>query len=128
MSHDDIEDSEWVARRAWWGRRLGRLRPELEPLPDQLGRLRGVTWALTLVALGIGSIIFGILTAFGSPTVGLAVGLIVFGPVVIGAWLEDWTLHRRAAAYERELAGRSRGMGRGGPEDDGGSPRSVGGI
>jgi hypothetical protein len=98
------EDAGWAAREAWWRRRLGRIRPGLEPLPEQLARLRRVTWGLTWVPAGIGAIILGIFSAFGAPGIGLVVVGVLLVPVVVGAWVEQWRLSRRVAAYERERA------------------------
>jgi hypothetical protein len=102
------DDPEWAAREAWWRRRLGRIRLGMEPLGEQLARLRRVTWALTLVPAGIAAIIVGIFTAFGAPGIGLAVVGVLLAPVVLAAWAGDWRLHRRVAAYERERAARAR--------------------
>lgn len=75
---------------ARWRRRLGRLRLGVEPLEDQAARLRRVTWGLTFVPLVFAAILFSIVTAFGAPLLGLLVASILFGPVILFAWLDDW--------------------------------------
>lgn len=103
MSPTDRDDS-WADRQADWQRRLPRLMLGAEPVEDQLARYRRVTWALTIVPLGMGLIILAIFLAFEAPGIGLAVVGILLLPVAMMAWLDDWRLRRKARAYLRERA------------------------
>src|SRR5262245_57323320 len=93
-------------RRRYWQRRLGRIRLGAEPVAWQLERYKFVTWALTVVPLGIAAIIVGIFTAFGAPVTGLAAVAILFGPVIAIAW---WDYQRMSAAVRAFLGERTQG-------------------
>ena len=54
-------ESRWSVRERQWARSLGRLRLRVEPLEEQLTRLRRTTWALTVVP---GIIALFVLTLF----------------------------------------------------------------
>lgn len=95
----DRGQSEATAeRRAYWQRRLGRIRLGAESVEDQLARYRRVTWVLTAMALGISAIIVAIFIAFGAPLIGLGVVCVLFLPMVALAWWD----YRRMAARVRE--------------------------
>jgi len=89
-------------RERHWRRRLGRIRLGAEPLEEQLARYRRVAWGLTAVAGLIAALFIALFSAFHAPGVGLIVAGTLLLPVVVGAWLEDWSRHRRVAAYRRE--------------------------
>lgn len=96
-------DPEWTARLAYWRRRLGRIRLGVEPVEEQLARYRRVTWMLTAVLSGLALAFLLLFTVFQRPDVGAVLALILLGPPVALAWLDDALLRRRAAAYLREL-------------------------
>lgn len=85
-------------RRAWAGR-LGRLRLGVEPLEEQLDRLRRVTWAITGVIGGLAVLFLALFTAFRRPDLGALLVLILLGPMLTLAWLDLKSLERKAAAY-----------------------------
>jgi hypothetical protein len=89
-------------RERYWRRRLGRLRLGAEPLEEQLARYRRVAWGLTVVSGLIAALFVALFAAFHAPGIGLLVAGILLLPVVAGTWLEDWSRHRRVAAYRRE--------------------------
>src|SRR3954454_5181164 len=95
-------DSDWAERQRTWKRRLGRIRLGGEPLDQQLARSRRVTWGLTVVAALISAQFIALFAAFRAPVTGAIVAGVLFLPVVIFAWLGDWSRHRRVAAYLRE--------------------------
>jgi hypothetical protein len=92
----------WAERERLWRRKLGRIRLGAEPLEDQLARYRRASWGLTAVSGLIAALFFGLFSAFGAPAVGAIVAGVLLLPVLVFAWLEDWTLHRRVGAYLRE--------------------------
>jgi hypothetical protein len=66
----------------------------------------------------------GLFWAFDRPDVGAVVAVVLLGPIVAWAWVEDSLLRLRAARYERErreYAARS-----GGPADRPRSPSDQG--
>jgi hypothetical protein len=89
-------------RERYWRHRLGRLRLGVEPLEQQLARLRLVTWCLSAVPAGIGGMIVAIFAAFRRPDLGLLLAAILVVPIVVLAWLDLARLERAAAAYEEE--------------------------
>jgi hypothetical protein len=89
-------------RREYWQRRLGRIRLDAEPIPEQLARYRRVTWVITGVAIGIAAIIVGLLSAFGAPLIGLGSVGVIFGPVILLAWFDFWRMARGARAFLAE--------------------------
>ena len=95
-------DADWADRERFWRRKLGRVRLGAEPLDEQLARYRRVTWGLTAVSTTIGAMFLALFAAFHAPAVGAIVAGILLLPVIVGAWLEDWSLRRRVAAYLRE--------------------------
>src|SRR5271165_7004237 len=98
-------ETRWRVRERDWARKLGRLRLGVEPLEEQLERYRRTTWALAIVPGVIALMFLTLFTVFGRPDVGLVVVLILFVPMILGAWLGYARLKRRAAAY---LADRAR--------------------
>jgi hypothetical protein len=101
--HTEPLDVDWNARQRYWQRRLPRLRFGAEPVEDQLARIRRATCVLSAVATGIALGIVALFTAFRRPDVGAILATALFVPILIWAWLDDTRLHRRAAAYLREL-------------------------
>jgi fatty acid desaturase len=99
---DPFFDAGWAEREGAWRRRLGRIRLGAEPLDQQLARSRRVTWALTVIAAIIAAQFIALFAAFHAPATGAVVAGVLFLPVVVFAWLEDWSRHRRVAAYLRE--------------------------
>jgi fatty acid desaturase len=95
--------SRWQIRQDFWRRKLGRLRLGVEPLEEQLGRYRGVTWALTLVPAFLAMFFLTLFTVFGRPDIGLILDAVLLLPIVLGAWLDYALLARRAEAYLGEL-------------------------
>jgi hypothetical protein len=95
-------DERWRERRIRWGRKLGRLRLDVEPLETQLARHRRVAWGLTTVSTIIGSMFIALFSAFGRPDVGLIVVAISLLPIVVFHWLGYLRIARRARAFERE--------------------------
>lgn len=98
---DDAE-RRWRDRQRYWARKLGRLKLGVEPLDEQLSKLRRVTWVLTLVPAGIALIFLAIFTAFGRPDIGLILIAVILGPVVLVAWLDYARLARLARRYQSE--------------------------
>lgn len=94
----------WPQRERAWARKLGRVRLGVEPVPDQLRKYRAVTWVITIVAGGMAVFIAALFTAFKSPGTGLIVAGVLFGPVILSAWLGYAKLESRALAYLREKA------------------------
>src|SRR3954471_7839067 len=95
-------DPGWAERERHWRRRLGRIRLGVEPLDQQLARYRRVAWGLTVVSALIAAMFVALFAAFGAPAVGTIVAGVLLLPIVVAAWLEDWSRHRRVAAYLRE--------------------------
>jgi hypothetical protein len=93
----------WSARRVYWARKLGRIRLGVEPIEEQLTRYRRVTWMLTAVPAFLSTVLFTLFTVFGRPDIGAVVAALLFLPLVAGAWLGDYLLHRRARRYLLEL-------------------------
>jgi hypothetical protein len=93
---------DWAPRELYWRRRLGRIRLGVEPIEEQLARQRKVTWGLTAVPLVIAALFLGLFAAFRAVLVGAVVVGVLLLPIVAFAWLGDWSLRRRVAAYERE--------------------------
>jgi hypothetical protein len=102
-------------RERLWRRKLGRIRLGAEPLEDQLARYRRASWGLTAVSGLIAALFLGLFSAFGAPGVGAVVAGVLLLPVLVFAWLEDWSRHRRVVAYLRE---RRAFEGRRPPEQD----------
>jgi hypothetical protein len=74
----------------------------VEPLEEQLGRYRRVTWMLTAIPLAMGCFIIVLFTAFGRPGVGAILVAVLLLPIVLLAWLDHAMLVRRANRYIRE--------------------------
>jgi hypothetical protein len=72
-------------REAEWRRKLGRLRLGVEPIEEQLARYRRVTWALTLIPLGVGAIFLILFTVFGRPDIGLILITTLLLTIRVGA-------------------------------------------
>jgi ABC-type transport system involved in cytochrome bd biosynthesis fused ATPase/permease subunit len=98
-------ESQWIARQRKWARRLGRLRLGVEPLDEQLTRLRRTTWALAIIPSFIALIVLTLFTVFGRLDIGLVVILILFAPMILFPWVGYARLKRRAEEY---LADRAR--------------------
>jgi hypothetical protein len=98
----DLE-ANWAARRAYWTRALGRLRLGVEPIEEQLRRYRRATWMLTAVPTFLSTVLFTLFTVFGRPGIGAVVAALLFVPIVAGAWLGYFLLHRKARRYLLEL-------------------------
>ena len=95
----------WPDRERAWAGELGRVRLGVEPIPEQLEKYRRVTWAITVVAGWMGVLIAALFAAFKSPGTGpLIVSGILFGPVILSAWLGYRKMEARALAYLREKA------------------------
>ncbi len=93
----------WQARRAYWARKLGRIRLGVEPIEEQLTRYRRVTWMLTAVPAFVSTVIFTLLTVFRRPDIGAVAAALLFLPIVAGAWLGYFLLQSRARRYLVEL-------------------------
>jgi hypothetical protein len=83
-----------------------------EPIDEQLSRLRRVTWTLTGVAAGIGTVIFALFTAFGAPATGAVVAGVLFGPIVALAWFDELKRVSTARAFFRAHPEQSAGAGK----------------
>jgi hypothetical protein len=95
-------DERWRERRAYWGRKLGRLRLGVEPLAAQLERHRRVGWALSAVAGGMAIFFIALFGAFGRPDIGLIVAGGFPGLTVASFWIGYLRLTSKARAFERE--------------------------
>ena len=93
----------WQARRAYWARKLGRIRLGVEPIEEQLTRYRRVTWMLSAVPAFVSIMLFTLFTVFGRPDIGAVVAALLFLPLVAGAWLGYFLLQRRARRDLLEL-------------------------
>jgi hypothetical protein len=107
MSGDASKDlaeleSRWSLRERIWAHRLGRLRLGVEPLEEQLTRLRRTTWALAIIPSFIGLFVQTLFTVFSRPDIGLVVVLILFAPMILSPWVGYARLKRRAAAYHAD--------------------------
>ena len=67
-----------------------------------MARYRRVAWGLTAVSGLIAALFVALFAAFRAPAVGVIVAGVLLLPVIAFAWLEDWSRHRRVAAYRRE--------------------------
>ncbi len=94
----------WPERQRLWARELGRLQIGVESISEQVAKYRRVTVAITIVAGGIGAMILAIFLAFRAPRAGLIVTAVLFGPMILSAWIGQWRSEARAAAYLREKA------------------------
>jgi hypothetical protein len=97
-------ETRWSVRERKWALWLGRLRLGVEPLEEQLTRLRRTTWALAIVPGIIALIVLTLFTVFGRPDIGLVVILILFAPMILFPWVGYARLKRRAALYLAERA------------------------
>jgi hypothetical protein len=102
LSLVDLETS-WSAREAHWARRLGRLRLRVEPIEEQLARIRRVTVVNTAVCGFLSVFLFILFVAFRRPDIGFTVAVLLFVPIAGGAWLGFYRLERRAMRYLAEL-------------------------
>ena len=98
-------ETRWTVRERKWAHRLGRLRLGVEPLDEQLTRLRRTTWVLSIVPGFIALIVLTLFTAFARPDVGLVVILILFAPMIVFPWVG----YARLKAPDRRV---SRGPGK----------------
>ncbi len=97
-----IEPDDWPARERRWRRRLGRLRLGVEPLAEQLARMRATVVALSIVGGLVGLAFVALFSAFHAPWIGLGMAAVLLGIPVGLAWI-DYGRHRaRAAAFEAE--------------------------
>ena len=94
----------WPERQRLWTQELGRVRLGVEPIPEQLRKYRRVAWVITIVAGWMGLFIAVLFTAFKSPGTGLIVSGLLFGPVIVSAWVGYWRMESRALAYLQEEA------------------------
>jgi hypothetical protein len=101
-TESDLE-TRWRKREACWRRKLGRLRLGVEPLEEQVARYRRVSWALTVVPSILAIMFVALFTAFGRPDIGLILIAILLLPIVLGAWIDQALLARRARRYLAEL-------------------------
>jgi hypothetical protein len=97
-------EAEWLLRRAFWARKLGRLRIGVEPIEEQLTRHRRVTWMLTAVPGLLSIALFSLFAAFKRPDIGVCVAALLFVPIAAGAWLGEFLRDRRGRAYLAEWA------------------------
>ena len=97
-------ETRWSVRERKWAHRLGRLRLGVEPLEEQLTRLRRTTWVLSIVPGFIALIVLTLFTAFARPDIGLVVILILFAPMIVFPWVGYARLKRRTAAYHADRA------------------------
>lgn len=93
---------DWSDRERYWRRKLGRIRLGAEPIAEQVAKYRRVTWALTLVPLGLWVFFVALFSAFRRPDVGLVLASVLMLPVVVVAWIDFGLLNWRVARYERE--------------------------
>lgn len=98
-------NAEKRAREAYWRARLGRIRLGAEPIPVQLERYRRVTVVFSAVAGGVALMFLALFSAFRQPLVGLALALLLMGPLVAIIWLDFATLRSRVLAYLQEVEG-----------------------
>lgn len=94
--------ANWPERERQWRIALGRIKLGVEPVADQLEKYRLVTWTLSFVAGGMGTILFALFCAFRHPFIGLAVAGGLFGPVIVSAWIGFARLESLASRYLRE--------------------------
>jgi hypothetical protein len=107
-SSDPVEerdlDARWRSRENEWRRKLGRLRLGVEPIEEQLARYRRVTWALSVLPLGLGTMFLILFSVFGRPDIGLIVITVLVLTIGLGAWVDHALLARRARRYLSERA------------------------
>ena len=109
MENDLSKSAESRAeRRAYWERKLRRLRLDAEPIEEQIAKYKRVTWALTIISTIMALMFVALFSAFRRPDLGLLFAAILFGPIVSLAWLDFKKLERDALAYlaERGTSGR----------------------
>ena len=100
---DPARDADqWPDRERQWRKALGRIRIGVEPIPEQLERMRLVAWTLTAVAGGIGLMFVALFSAFGHPIIGLVVASVLVGPVIASAWAGFLRTRGRVDRYLRE--------------------------
>jgi hypothetical protein len=99
---DPTQDQDPDARAAYWRRRLGRIKLGVEPIPEQVERHRKVAVVFSAIATGIALMFVALFSAFRQPLVGVALGLILMGPLILICWLDFLRLRSRATAYLRE--------------------------
>lgn len=99
---DDSQDRS----RAVWARKLRRLRLDAEPIEEQLARYERATWVLTIVCSLMGLMFLLLFGAFRRPDLGGLIALVLFGPLIAFAWLDQKRLERAARAYLAEEASR----------------------
>jgi hypothetical protein len=115
MSPFDPTDASanWPDRQREWRKALGRIKIGVEPIPEQVERLRLVSLVMTVVSGGIGAIFIALFTAFRHPWIGLTVAGVIVGPVIASSWIGFARLKARADRYlrEKEEVDRLRGSG-----------------
>ncbi len=95
-------DALWLTREAYWRRKLGRVRLGVEPVQDQLARIRRVTWSLTVVP-GLLAVVFVLLFAsFARADLGLILVSVLLLPIILGAWFDYLNLRRHVRRYQAE--------------------------
>ena len=94
----------WPERERLWFRELGRIRSDQGPVSEQLQKLRLVTWVITAVTGWIAFMIVVLFTAFKSPGTGLIVAGVIFGPIIVSAWIGFRRLEGRTRGYLAERA------------------------
>ena len=94
----------WPERQRRWAVKLGRIQLGVEPVEEQLEKYRRVTWMITIVTGWIAFVIAALFVAFKSPGTGLLVSGVLFGPIIISAWLGYRKLEAKVRAYLREKA------------------------
>ena len=95
-------EAQWSDRESMWRHKLGRLRLGVEPIEEQLGRYRRVTWVLTAIPLALSCFIVILFLVRGRSDVGAVVAAILLLPIVLGAWIDHAILVIRARSYLRE--------------------------
>ncbi|MGE3821154.1 MAG: hypothetical protein AB7I30_17210 [Isosphaeraceae bacterium] len=103
--HRSDSQDEAKLREIYWSRRLGRIRLRAEPVTVQLERYRQAAVILSAVAGGIGLVFIALFSAFRQPMVGIALALLLMGPLILINWVDFWKLQSRVNAYLREVGG-----------------------
>jgi hypothetical protein len=103
----------WPERERQWRVALGRIKIGVEPIGEQVEKYRLVTWMITALAAGIGLMFVALFSAFRHPMIGLTVAVVLFGPLILSAWIGFLRLKAKAARYvlEKQEVERLRSQG-----------------
>lgn len=89
----------------YWNRRLGRIRLGVEPVEEQIERIRKMTWVIIVVVTFLELVFLSLFTGFGRPDIGFVVIVVSLVPIELYAWFDYRRLQGRVREYLAEVKG-----------------------